>query len=102
MTEHVSKVYVGEDLNRLKQLINDGVAVMNEIETLKGGLSDTVKNVAEELDIKAAQLNKALRVYKDNMTYIFGSWEFKFNMTQAVIPRTVPMHSITVVSFTEN
>jgi len=73
MTEHVSKVYVGEDLNRLKQLINDGVAVMNEIETLKGGLSDTVKNVAEELDIKAAQLNKALRVYKDNMTYIFGS-----------------------------
>lgn len=68
MTEHVSKVYVGEDLNRLKQLINDGVAVMNEIETLKGGLSDTVKNVAEELDIKAAQLNKAIKVaYKNNL-----------------------------------
>jgi SepF-like predicted cell division protein (DUF552 family) len=68
MTEHVSKVYVGEDLARLKQLINDGVAVMNEIETLKGGLSDTVKNVAEELDIKAAQLNKAIKVaYKNNL-----------------------------------
>lgn len=66
MTDSNARVYTAEDINRLKQLINDGVQVMDEIDVLKNGLSDTVKNVAEELDIKSAQLNKAIKIAHKN------------------------------------
>jgi chaperonin cofactor prefoldin len=57
-----------EDIARLKQLINEGGQVMGEIDDLKAGLSETVKAIAEELDVKAAQLNKAIRIaYKASM-----------------------------------
>jgi hypothetical protein len=36
--------------------------VMHEIDTLQGGLTDTVKAVAEELEIKPAVLKKAIRM----------------------------------------
>jgi hypothetical protein len=36
--------------------------VMHEIDTLQGGLTDTVKAVAEELEIKPAVLKKAIRL----------------------------------------
>jgi hypothetical protein len=35
---------------------------MHEIDTLQGGLTDTVKAVAEELEIKPAVLKKAIRL----------------------------------------
>jgi hypothetical protein len=35
---------------------------MHEIDTLQGGLTDTVKAVAEELEIKPAVLKKAIRM----------------------------------------
>lgn len=48
--------------------MQDGCNVMDEIEVLKGGLSDTVKAIAEELDIKPAQLNKAIKIaYKNSL-----------------------------------
>ena len=47
---------------KLTQLINEGLAVMQEIETLSEGLNDTVKNIAEELEIKPGVLKKAIRV----------------------------------------
>lgn len=68
MSDHVSRVYTSEDMNRLKQLFADGCQVMDEIEVLKGGLADTVKAIAEEMDIKPAQLNKAIKIaYKNNL-----------------------------------
>lgn len=51
-----------ENVARLKQLIADGVQVLQECEDLKAGLSDTVKAIAEELEVKPAQLNKLIRV----------------------------------------
>jgi len=47
---------------KLTQLINEGLAVMHEVETLSGGLNDTIKAVAEELEIKASVLKKAIKV----------------------------------------
>ena len=35
---------------------------MHEIETLNGGLTDTIKAVAEEMEIKPAMLKKAIRI----------------------------------------
>lgn len=50
------------DVNKLKHLIKEGIQVTQEVETLKEGLRDTVKAIAEELDIKPSILNKAVRV----------------------------------------
>ena len=44
------------------QLINEGMQVMQEVETLQEGLKDTVKAIAEELEIKPALLSKAIRI----------------------------------------
>jgi hypothetical protein len=51
-----------ENVARLKQLIADGVQVLQECEDLKAGLSDTVKAIAEELEVKPAQLNTLIKV----------------------------------------
>jgi len=47
---------------KLTQLINEGMQVMHEVETLNEGLSDTIKAIAEELEIKPSLLKKAIRV----------------------------------------
>lgn len=54
--------FSSEQKLKLTQLINEGMQVMHEIETLNGGLADTVKAVAEELDIKPNILKKAIRI----------------------------------------
>ena len=53
-----TKTFNGEQKIKLQQIINEGMAVMHEIETLQGGLNDTVKAIAEELEIKPAVLKK--------------------------------------------
>jgi hypothetical protein len=57
-----NKIFTGEQKLKLTQIINEGMQVMQEIETLTGGLTDTVKAVAEELEIKPAVLKKAIRL----------------------------------------
>lgn len=51
-----------ENVARLRQLVADGVQVLQECEDLKAGLSDTVKAIAEELEVKPAQLNKLIKI----------------------------------------
>ncbi len=58
----MDKIFSGSEKIKLTQLINEGLAVMSEVETLQGGLSDTIKAVAEEMEIKPSVLKKALRV----------------------------------------
>jgi hypothetical protein len=57
-----TKTFNGEQKLKLTQIINEGMAVMHEIDTLQGGLTDTIKAIAEELEIKPAVLKKAIRV----------------------------------------
>jgi transposase-like protein len=57
-----SRMFSGEQKAKLTQLINEGIAVMTEIEDLTAGLNDTVKAIAEELEMKPAILKKAIRV----------------------------------------
>jgi transposase-like protein len=56
------RTYGAEEKAKLERLVNEGVTVMQEIEDLKGGLSETVKAVAEELDIKPSLINKAIKI----------------------------------------
>ena len=51
-----------ENVARLKQLVQDGVSIMQECEDLKGGLNDTIKAVAEELEVKPTQLTKLIKI----------------------------------------
>jgi transposase-like protein len=57
-----NRVFSGEQKAKLTQIINEGMQVMHEIETLNGGLSDTIKAVAEEMDIKPSVLKKAIKL----------------------------------------
>lgn len=57
-----SRTFTGDAKIKLTALINEGMATMNEIDTLQGGLSDTIKAVAEELEVKPSILKKAIRV----------------------------------------
>lgn len=56
------------DRQRLKDFVESGLKVMQEVEDLKGGLKDTVKALAEEFDTKPAVLNKVLKhAYKSSL-----------------------------------
>ena len=57
-----AKNFNAEQTRKLNQVINEGMTVMHEIETLTGGLNDTVKAIAEELEIKPSVLKKAIRL----------------------------------------
>ena len=58
----MDKTFNNEQKIKLTQIINEGMQVMHEIETLNGGLSDTIKAVAEEMDIKPSVLKKAIKL----------------------------------------
>ena len=51
-----------EQKAKLTQIINEGMGVMSEVEALNEGLNDTVKSIAEELQIKPSVLKKAIRI----------------------------------------
>ena len=57
-----SRTYGAEEKAKLERLVNEGVTVLQEIEDLNAGLKDTVKAVAEELDIKPSMINKAIKI----------------------------------------
>lgn len=56
------KMFSGDQKIKLTQLINEGMAVMHEIDTLNGGLTDTIKAIAEEIEVKPSTLKKAIRI----------------------------------------
>ena len=56
------RMFSGDQKLKLTQLINEGMQVMQEVETLNEGLNDTIKAIAEELEIKPAVLKKAVRI----------------------------------------
>jgi hypothetical protein len=55
-----------ENTARLKQLVKDGVQVLQEVEDLKEGLSETVKAIAEELEVKPAIINRLIKDVQKN------------------------------------
>jgi transposase-like protein len=65
----MSRVYGDAEKKKLIRVIDDCVSVLQEIETLNEGMKDTIKAVAEELDIKPSLLRKAIKVAQK------GSWD---------------------------
>jgi len=56
------RTYGAEEKAKLERLVREGVTVLQEVEDLNAGLKDTVKAVAEELDIKPSLINKAIKI----------------------------------------
>ncbi len=54
--------FTGDAKIKLTQIINEGIQVMAEVESLNAGLNETIKAVAEELEIKPALLKKAIKI----------------------------------------
>jgi division protein CdvB (Snf7/Vps24/ESCRT-III family) len=57
----MTKTYSQTEIDKLKQIVTEGIQVHSEVEALKEALKDTVKAIADEMDIKPAVLNKAIR-----------------------------------------
>ena len=47
---------------KLIQIISQGSQVLGEVDDLRSGLRDTVKSLAEELELKPAMINKAISI----------------------------------------
>jgi hypothetical protein len=63
------KMLTGDAKLKLTALVNEGISVMHEIDTLQGGLNDTIKAIGEELEIKPSILKKAVRTaFKASLT----------------------------------
>jgi hypothetical protein len=71
-----------EQRTKLITLVNEGAKVMQEMEDLKTGLNDTIKHIAQELDIKPTILSKAVKVaYKQS----FADEEHAFEELEAIL-----------------
>jgi len=58
----MSRTFNAEATVKLKQLVNEGISVLQEVDTLNEGLNDTIKAIAEELEVKPSILKKAIKV----------------------------------------
>jgi hypothetical protein len=68
--------YGAEEKAKLERLIAEGSTVLREVEDLQEGLRETVKAVAEELQVKPAVINKAIKIaHKGNWSEHNEDWE---------------------------
>ena len=56
------RTYGAEEKAKLERLVNEGATVMQEIQDLQEGLKETLKAVSEELNVKPALINKAIKI----------------------------------------
>ena len=85
----MSKVFGEPEKNKLKQIVSEGVTVKQEIEVLTEGLNDTIKAVAEELDISVGEIKQAINVASK------GNWDQvckKFDTVETIL--TITGHAI--------
>jgi predicted regulator of amino acid metabolism with ACT domain len=72
----MSKAFGNPERAKIKQIVAEGVTVMQEISDLTEGLNDTIKAVAEELDVKPSVIRKAIRIaQKDTWDQVFREFD---------------------------
>jgi transposase-like protein len=57
-----ARMFSGDQKIRLVQIINEGINVLQEVEDLTAGLNETIKAIAEEMEIKPSILKKAIKI----------------------------------------
>lgn len=72
----MSKSFGAPEQAKIKQIVSEGVTVMQEIQDLTEGLSETIKAVAEELDVKPSVIRKAIKIaQKDTWDQVFREFD---------------------------
>lgn len=72
----MSKAFGAPEQAKIKQIVAEGVTVMQEIADLTEGLNDTIKAVAEELEVKPSVIKKAIRIaQKDQWDQVFREFD---------------------------
>lgn len=56
------RMFSGDEKAKIKKLFAEGMQVMSEVNALNEGLNDTIKSIAEEIDIKPGVLKKAMKI----------------------------------------
>ena len=70
------KLFNGEEKQKLVQLIREGIQVSREIDSLREGLSDTVKALAAEFEVKPSVLRKCIKTaYKNDWDKVNSEYE---------------------------
>ena len=79
------KIYGPEEKAKLERLIKEGSNVLREVGDLNEGLKDTVKAVAEELQIKPSVITRAIKIaHKGN----WGEFEKDWTEIEAILDIT--------------
>lgn len=72
----MSKIFGDAEKAKIKQIIAEGVTVMQEISDLQEGLKDTISAVAEELEVKPSTIKKAIKIaMKDQWDQVFREFD---------------------------
>ena len=72
----MGKAYGAPEQAKIKQIIAEGVTVMQEISDLNAGLNDTIKAVAEELYVKPSVIKRAIKIaLKDRWDQVFREFD---------------------------
>jgi len=80
-----NRAFNADEVARLKRLIDEGCQVASEVESLKVGLKETVAAIAEEMDLKASILNKAISVaHKSKFQDAFTEFDTLETILEAV------------------
>jgi len=70
-----AKHYNADDVRRLQELVKEGCIVKQEVKDLNDGLNDTIKAIAEEMEIPASQLKKVITIaFKSNRADEADKW----------------------------
>lgn len=65
----MEKVFNQEEITKLTHLVNSGIQVKQEVSDLNQGLRETIKAIAEEMELKPALLSKVVNVaYKESLS----------------------------------
>jgi len=79
------KVFNTEEKAKLVSLVNEGISVLQEIDTLNGGLNDTIKAIAEDMEIKPSVLKKAVKTaFKSSFHTATDEYELLENILETV------------------
>ena len=57
----MGKAFGAPEQAKIKQIVAEGMTVMQEIQDLTEGLNETIKAVAEELDVKPSVIKRAIK-----------------------------------------
>lgn len=72
----MSKVFGAPEQAKIKQIVSEGMTVMQEIQDLQEGLNETIKAVAEELEVKPSVIKKAIRIaQKDQWDQVWREFD---------------------------